>query len=455
MGDVSTRLSNDINSGRECMEVKLAFSFESDGGSPNLKVPGGVISYDKVPPNTNSLGVDSLEYSAEFGRDSNNEINISRRSVYVTERDSNELSYPRERAQAPHNSGQFTVTSDRPIHEVSAPFDKKHVPATTLFNDIEPFHGDFVDAIGRTKTSDIYQVLRFKVRKGGFDEELVSKRSEGAISIANRYPKDSADSFRVDDENKRSLKVLPIFYAEISSSPAIFEKYPKPQSMLNGIDSDKIIRSNKLYYPPTNTNKDLLHKNASGTFEVGKSNNSAEQNDSRAFGSQEMEVGGSEAVGLNELRSSTPPKDGVSVMQAASVNRSTPMQSNGIITGTLHQIADTAARISEGTVELKLYPEELGRVRMFLVSGETGLTVNILADRPETLELMRRNADELARHLADAGFEGAGFSFGQDHREDENQDSSTALSLGADDTVEESVESLSPESSDDSLDLRM
>ena len=51
-------------------------------------------------------------------------------------------------------------------------------------------------------------------------------------------------------------------------------------------------------------------------------------------------------------------------------------------------------------------------MRMQLISGEQGLTVNIQADRPETLDLLRRHIDELARDLADAGFEGAAFTFG-------------------------------------------
>ncbi|MBP0483356.1 flagellar hook-length control protein FliK [Sagittula salina] len=76
------------------------------------------------------------------------------------------------------------------------------------------------------------------------------------------------------------------------------------------------------------------------------------------------------------------------------------------------QMAEGMARLHEGTVELRLSPEELGRVRMILHQGEHGLTVHIQADRPETLDLLRRNIDELARHLGDAGYEGAGFSFG-------------------------------------------
>lgn len=80
----------------------------------------------------------------------------------------------------------------------------------------------------------------------------------------------------------------------------------------------------------------------------------------------------------------------------------------------MRQIAEVANRMSDGGVELRLSPEELGTVRMQFVTTEQGLTVNIQADRPETLDLIRKNIDQLARDLADSGFENAGFSFGDD-----------------------------------------
>lgn len=65
-------------------------------------------------------------------------------------------------------------------------------------------------------------------------------------------------------------------------------------------------------------------------------------------------------------------------------------------------------------VEIKLNPVELGRVRMVLTPSEAGVTVSILADRSDTLDLMRRNIDDLGRSLADMGYEDISFSFGQD-----------------------------------------
>ena len=68
------------------------------------------------------------------------------------------------------------------------------------------------------------------------------------------------------------------------------------------------------------------------------------------------------------------------------------------------------------TVELLLAPEELGRVRLVLNPAEGGISVRIAADRPETLDLLRRHSGELAQDLAALGFEGATFTFGGEDR---------------------------------------
>ncbi|HAW49013.1 MAG TPA: hypothetical protein DCX34_17575 [Roseovarius sp.] len=72
-----------------------------------------------------------------------------------------------------------------------------------------------------------------------------------------------------------------------------------------------------------------------------------------------------------------------------------------------------AVGAGRGTIELSLSPEELGRVRLRLHPSEGGLSVTITADRPETLDLMRRNIDLLAREFLEIGYEGAQFDFAQ------------------------------------------
>lgn len=72
----------------------------------------------------------------------------------------------------------------------------------------------------------------------------------------------------------------------------------------------------------------------------------------------------------------------------------------------------------KSTIDLRLAPEELGRVRLRLTSHEGVMTVTVVAERPETLDLMRRHVDALARGMLDVGYQEARFSFaGQDQRE--------------------------------------
>ena len=62
--------------------------------------------------------------------------------------------------------------------------------------------------------------------------------------------------------------------------------------------------------------------------------------------------------------------------------------------------------------EIALDPPELGRVRMVLSQMDTGLiSMTVIADRPETLDLLRRNADLLAQEFAQSGLAGSEFSF--------------------------------------------
>lgn len=78
---------------------------------------------------------------------------------------------------------------------------------------------------------------------------------------------------------------------------------------------------------------------------------------------------------------------------------------------TAAQIADVARRLADGPVEVSLSPEELGRVRLSLHGSESQMTVQIMAERPETLDLLRRHIDLLAAELRQQGFADLTFSF--------------------------------------------
>lgn len=67
---------------------------------------------------------------------------------------------------------------------------------------------------------------------------------------------------------------------------------------------------------------------------------------------------------------------------------------------------------ASGRTEIVLSPEELGRIRFDLRSSPDGLSVTLSADRPETLDLLRRHATELRAELSAAGYDLATLDFG-------------------------------------------
>jgi deferrochelatase/peroxidase EfeB len=61
-----------------------------------------------------------------------------------------------------------------------------------------------------------------------------------------------------------------------------------------------------------------------------------------------------------------------------------------------------------------------------MIQSEGGLMVHVHADRPETLDLLRRHIDQLARDLSSAGHDAEGFTFsdGRDQGEGRSEQSS-------------------------------
>jgi len=85
------------------------------------------------------------------------------------------------------------------------------------------------------------------------------------------------------------------------------------------------------------------------------------------------------------------------------------------------QIAVSVSASEGGQTDLRLNPEELGRVRLSLSGGEGILTVSITAERPETADLLRRHIDSLAREFAAMGYEDVGFHFEGETSRDRDQ----------------------------------
>jgi flagellar hook-length control protein FliK len=94
----------------------------------------------------------------------------------------------------------------------------------------------------------------------------------------------------------------------------------------------------------------------------------------------------------------------------------------GVLTaGAARQVAEMTVAARPGGVELRFEPDELGAVRLNLVTEGETVRVTVLAERPETLDLFRRNASELAAEFRALGFGGASFSFGREGRSPEGR----------------------------------
>lgn len=80
-----------------------------------------------------------------------------------------------------------------------------------------------------------------------------------------------------------------------------------------------------------------------------------------------------------------------------------------------HQI-QTHLQKDGQAVELRLSPAELGRVRIGMHHGESAIGLVLTVERPETLDLLRRNAEILASEFGKSGFANLSFEFRQEER---------------------------------------
>jgi flagellar hook-length control protein FliK len=81
--------------------------------------------------------------------------------------------------------------------------------------------------------------------------------------------------------------------------------------------------------------------------------------------------------------------------------------------GVATQLVAAVSANGTGGYEVRLSPEELGPVKLTLHVGEGTVTLLVQAERPETLDLMRRSIDLLEREFREAGFGSLNLSFGQ------------------------------------------
>ncbi|MEO0916621.1 MAG: flagellar hook-length control protein FliK [Pseudomonadota bacterium] len=101
------------------------------------------------------------------------------------------------------------------------------------------------------------------------------------------------------------------------------------------------------------------------------------------------------------------------------------------------QLAVSVTQSTGRVTEIALYPEELGRVRLAMTSLDAAITLSVTAERPETVDLLRRNIDILAQEFRDLGYDDINFSFeGGDKSDDEHTPETLPDMNAASDTSE-------------------
>ena len=123
------------------------------------------------------------------------------------------------------------------------------------------------------------------------------------------------------------------------------------------------------------------------------------------------------ADGSAPARAVDSPAAGASLPPLAQIT-ATPVTAPAMAIGPLPRplvpaLVELARDAGSDAVELSLAPAELGRLRMSLVPDGEAVRVVLSAERPETIDLMRRHGDQLAQEFRQAGFSGATLSFGQ------------------------------------------
>lgn len=98
------------------------------------------------------------------------------------------------------------------------------------------------------------------------------------------------------------------------------------------------------------------------------------------------------------------------------------------------QIATAVSQQPGKVTEIALNPEELGRVRFSLSATEGTITLSILAERPETNDLLRRHIDVLAQEFRSLGYTTINFSFGAEGHAGSAPQTETDSTHGFDET---------------------
>lgn len=108
------------------------------------------------------------------------------------------------------------------------------------------------------------------------------------------------------------------------------------------------------------------------------------------------------------------------------------------------QLAEVARQMPDRPIELALNPEELGRVRLTFTMTDGGISVAVIAERGETMDLLRRHIDTLAQEFRDMGYKDVNFEFSRNGQGDTGQGDTNHDHSANSDTSPTDTEALAP-----------
>lgn len=169
--------------------------------------------------------------------------------------------------------------------------------------------------------------------------------------------------------------------------------------------------------------------------------------DGRIVLSSETEVtfvaGGAEAV-------SVPARESV-VLPARPLNATMPVP---------RQLVELVVQQPDRPLDITLNPEDLGRLRLQLTASENGATLLVSADRAETLEMIRRHAQDLVDEFRRQGFGAVSLEFGDKSQGSpsglrEERSTAPGLDEPLEDQIAEPLHDRARQAVANGLDLRM
>ena len=129
---------------------------------------------------------------------------------------------------------------------------------------------------------------------------------------------------------------------------------------------------------------------------------------------------------------------------------------HGLPKGLAPTLIHAATHPADGRAEVTLDPVELGKVRFALTQIGDQLQVTLTVQRPETLDLLRRHAEDLRQEFREAGFASSTFTFNHWGQQDRPRDQAPdSADISPDPSPQNETPAQARRSTGSGLDLRL